>query len=249
MNVSEMRPCRKIAILQSNYIPWKGYFDIIAAVDEFVLFDEVQFTRRDWRNRNKIIVNGSATWLSIPVRSKGQFDAPIDEIAISDPGWAEQHWRSIHHAYRKAPYFPLYGPLLQTLFEQAAQLPLLSEVNELFLSNIAGWLELTTTFVRSRQVARHADDPTGRLVEICVGRGASLYLSGPAAKAYIRNEVFESAGVALRYADYAGYPVYDQKAASFEHGVSIIDGLMQCGPSARTHLKSVQAKDGLFARE
>ena len=247
MNGPEMRRSRKIAILQSNYIPWKGYFDIIAAVDEFVLFDEVQFTRRDWRNRNKIIVNGSATWLSIPVRSKGQFDAPIDEIEISDPGWAQQHWRSILHAYRKAPYFPHYGPLLQKLYEQAAHIPLLTDVNALFLTNIAGWLDLTTTFSRSRQVARLTDDPTQRLVDICTGRGAALYLSGPAAKAYIRSEAFESAGVELHYADYAGYPTYDQNTSSFEHGVSIIDVLMRCGPSARGHLKSIQAEDGLFA--
>src|SRR5262245_24354851 len=90
---------KAIAILQSNYIPWKGYFDIIAGVDEFVIFDEVQFTRRDWRNRNKVVVDGEVRWLTIPVKSKGRFEAPIDEIEVSEADWAERHWRIIRQGY------------------------------------------------------------------------------------------------------------------------------------------------------
>lgn len=238
---------KTIAILQSNYIPWKGYFDIIAAVDEFLIFDEVQFTRRDWRNRNKIILDGKLHWLTIPVSSKGRYHAPIDEMEVSDPSWPEKHWRSIKHAYGKAPFFTLYGPLLQDLYEQAAGYRLLTDINELFLRKLALTLELATEIRRTEGIARHATSPTARLVEICEARHARAYLSGPAAKSYIQADQFEAAGVALRYADYAGYPTYRQAAELFHHGVSIVDTLMQCGPETRLHLKSIQRTDGLLA--
>lgn len=241
-----MSKAKAIAILQSNYIPWKGYFDIIAGVDEFMIFDEVQFTRRDWRNRNKIIVNGSVQWLTIPVSSKGRYHAPIAEMEISEASWAEKHWRSIGHAYGKARFFPLYAPILEKLYERAAGLDLLTEVNELFLREIASLLELTPRFERTDRVPRRADSPTGRLVEICVARNALVYVSGPAARDYIEPGEFEAAGVALHYANYAGYPAYQQASPSFEHGVSIIDTLMHCGPDTRQHLKSIRRHGSLW---
>ena len=93
---------KKVAIVQSNYVPWKGYFDLIGMVDEFVLLDEVQFTRRDWRNRNKIKTPQGLTWLTIPVVSKGKYEQKISETRISDPGWCEKHWRTLQQNYRKA---------------------------------------------------------------------------------------------------------------------------------------------------
>jgi hypothetical protein len=247
-----MTKTKTIAILQSNYIPWKGYFDIIAAVDEFLIFDEVQFTRRDWRNRNRIIIDGAPHWLTIPVSSKGRFNAPIAEMEVSEAGWAEKHWRSIKHAYGKAPFFSLYGPVLEKLYEQAAALALLTEINELFLRRIATVLELATEFQHTSQIPRQTDSPTGRLVEICTGRKATVYVSGPAARDYIQTAEFEVAGVALHYANYAGYPTYQQvsgqqASGSFEHGVSIIDTLMRCGPQTREHLKSIQRPGGLLS--
>jgi WbqC-like protein family len=242
-----MTKTKTIAILQSNYIPWKGYFDIIAAVDEFLIFDEAQFTRRDWRNRNRIIIDGRLHWLTIPVSSKGRFNAPIAEMEVSERGWAEKHWRSIQHAYGKAPFFSLHGPPLEKLYEQAAKLPLLTEINELFLRGIATLLDLAPEFRHTSQIPRQAQSPTGRLVEICAGRKADVYVSGPAARDYIEVAEFAAAGVTLRYANYAGYPTYQQASESFEHGVSIVDTLMHCGPQARRHLKSIQRRDGLLS--
>ena len=242
-----MPAAKTIAILQSNYIPWKGYFDIIAAVDEFLIFDEAQFTRRDWRNRNKIIIAGRSHWLTIPVASKGRFEAPVREIEVSEPGWAEKHWRSVAGAYGKAPFFTLYGPLLEKTYAEVGALRLLSEINELFLRRLSGALGLATPFAHTHAVPRAADNPTARLVEICLAHGAAHYISGPAARDYIDTAQFERAGVALHYADYSGYPVYEQKAEPFEHGVSVIDALMRCGEGARGQLKSVRAKGGLLA--
>ncbi len=238
---------KTIAILQSNYIPWKGYFDIIAAVDEFVIFDEVQFTRRDWRNRNKIIAGGKPHWLTIPVASKGHYQSAIRDIRVADRGWAETHWRSITYTYGRAAFFTSCRQPLQEVFELASRETYLSAINDLLLSRIAGMLQLSTVFTYSEDVPRSTDDPTRRLVELCVARGATSYLSGPAARAYIEPEQFSEAGIELVYADYTGYPVYDQGSAQFEHGVSIIDLLMRFGPQARDHLKSTRDRRGLFA--
>lgn len=229
---------KTLVILQSNYIPWKGYFDLMAAADEFVIFDEVQFTRRDWRNRNKVIAAGKPHWLTIPVQSKGRYDATIDSMEVSDPGWAKAHWTTIRHSYARAPFFSEYGPMLEAAYREAGALTRLTEINELLLRALARPLGIGTPILRSDIVPRTTPDPTARLVEICVARGATAYISGPSARAYIKTEQFAAAGVSLCYANYADYPVYDQGTAVFEHGVSVIDTLMRCGLQTRSHLKS-----------
>lgn len=96
---------KKVAILQSNYIPWKGYFDIINMVDEFILYDDMQYTRRDWRNRNKIMTPTGLIWLTIPVENKGKFYQKINETKVLDHEWVDKHWRSIQYNYAKTEYF------------------------------------------------------------------------------------------------------------------------------------------------
>src|SRR5215467_1371033 len=101
---------KTIVILQSNYIPWKGYFDLMAAADEFLLFDEVQFTKNDWRNRNRIVLGGRLHWLTIPVRTAGRFGTAIERIEVSVKDWARKHWETLQQAYRGAPHFPFAAP-------------------------------------------------------------------------------------------------------------------------------------------
>src|SRR5208283_1807000 len=95
---------KSLAAIQSNYIPWKGYFDIINRVDEFMLYDDAQYTRRDWRNRNKIKTPRGLRWLTIPVRVKGKFHQKICETEISDPGWAAGHWQTLRQNYARAKH-------------------------------------------------------------------------------------------------------------------------------------------------
>ena len=236
---------KTIAILQSSYIPWKGYFDIIAAVDEFVIFDDVQYTRRDWRSRNRILVNGRPQWLTVPVSSKGSYDSPISEMRVADKSWAAKHWTTLRHAYGKAPFFAQHGPQVQAAYERAGNMELLGEINVMLLKMVCDILELATPFMRSEDVSRVATTPTGRLVEICVARGANAYVSGPAARAYIDAEVFDAAGVALFYANYIGYPTYDQgKGGPFEHAVSMLDAIFRIGGlAARDQLKALKSRD------
>lgn len=237
---------KTIVIVQSNYIPWKGYFDLLAAADEFVIYDEVQYTRRDWRNRNKIIINGTPHWLTIPVQTKGNFDAAIDDIRVESADWAPNHWRTIELNYQRASHFQTIAPVLSRAYAEAARFERLSEINEHFLRTIAEILQIMTPMRQSRSISRNTQDPTSRLVEICKELQATDYISGPSASSYIKREQFEAAGIALHYANYSGYPVYEQKSSAFEHGVSIIDVLFRCGLEARAHLKSYNDADSFL---
>jgi WbqC-like protein family len=230
---------KTIVILQSNYLPWKGYFDLMAAADEFLLFDEAQFTKNDWRNRNRIVLNGKLHWLTLPIRTAGRFGAAICDVEVADADWAASHWQTIRQAYRDAPYFKAIGPVLEQDYAATARLDRLSRINEHFLRSIAKLLQLETTILDASIVPRTSDDPTRRLLEICQARGATHYVSGPAARNYLDLSVFRAAGIAVYFADYSGYPAYPQGRSPLEHGVSVIDPLMQCGPDARRHLKAL----------
>jgi hypothetical protein len=248
MGLPSMTPGKTLVILQSNYIPWKGYFDLMAAADEFVIYDEVQFTKNDWRNRNRIVLNGKLHWLTISVKTAGLFGQPIDRIEISDKSWARGHWDSIRQAYRNSEHFHQISAVLADAYQEAASLRRLTDINELFLRRIADILELPAQIFRAEIVPRASEDPTERLIELCRARNATKYLSGPAARSYIRADLFANAGIALHYADYSGYPTYSQAMDPFEHGVSILDVLFHCGAaSARAQLKSISSPGGLQA--
>jgi hypothetical protein len=225
------------AIVQSNYIPWKGYFDLINSVDEFVLFDCVQYTRRDWRNRNRIKTAREVVWLSVPVQSKGNYEAPIDGILVSDPNWAEQHWETIRHSYAKAPFFDYFADRIKGCYEKAASKPRLSEINRLFIDAVCSILGIQTRITDSRQYALN-EDRNLRLAGICRQLGATRYLSGPAAKGYLDESLFLAHGAKVEWMSYDHYPEYAQTTLPFEHSVSILDLLFNTGPDARQYMKS-----------
>jgi hypothetical protein len=227
---------RKIAILQSNYIPWKGYFDLINLVDEFILYDDMQYTRRDWRNRNIIKTSGGPLWLTIPVEVKGKYFQKINDTTISDTTWAKRHWTSIVHNYSKAKYFPMHRGLFENLYLNLEE-RFLSRVNYLFLTAICEILGITTKISWSMDY-NLANGKTERLVDLCKQAGATEYVSGPAAGHYIEEELFGREGIALQYIDYSSYPEYTQLYPPFEHQVSIIDLIFNEGPEATKYMKS-----------
>jgi hypothetical protein len=227
---------KTVAVVQSNYVPWKGYFDLIRVADEFVLFDDVQYTRRDWRNRNRIKTTDGLQWLTIPVEVKGKYTQRIRDARVSDRAWAAGHWVRIRHAYAKAPHFLEFADLFGELYAQAARLTSLSEINERFLRAVCGVLGITTRITSSADYDVSNPDPTGRLVDVCTQARATAYLSGPAARAYLDEAVFDRAGVGVRYMDYAGYPEYPQLHGPFEHAVSVLDLLFMTGPRAAEYL-------------
>ena len=227
---------KKVATVQSNYIPWKGYFDLINLVDEFVLFDDMQYTKRDWRNRNKIKTPKGLMWLTIPVQVKGKYSQKIRETVISDAGWNGRHWKSVIHNYSRAEYFRVYRELFEDLYLGSNE-RFLSQINYRFLSAVCEILGIKTKLSWSMDY-RLLEGKTERLVDLCKQAGATEYLSGPTAKGYIEEELFRNEGITLRYMDYSGYPEYSQLFPPFEHHVSIIDLIFNEGPNATKYMKS-----------
>ncbi|MBX9690071.1 MAG: WbqC family protein [Candidatus Obscuribacterales bacterium] len=230
----------KVAILQSSYIPWKGYFDQINSVDAFVLYDCVQFTRRDWRNRNKIKTPHGLHWLSIPVEVKGKYFQSIFDTKIADKSWAQEHFLSLKHHYAKANHFQDYEAELKEIYGEAAEIESLSKVNHLFLSRICKWLGINTP-LRWADEFTLAEGKTERLFGICKSLNADIYISGPAAKDYLDEAVFNNNQMRVEWADYSGYPEYKQLHPPFEHGVTILDLLFNEGPQAQQYMKSFRA--------
>jgi len=225
-----------VAILQSNYIPWRGYFDLINSVDEFILYDDMQYTRRDWRNRNVIKTPGGLSWLTIPVQVKGKYLQAIKDTLLVDQQWASDHWRSIVHNYSKARYFPQYQELFQDLY-LGLQETLLSQINFRFIAAICRVLGISTRISWSMDYEL-SGDKTEKLVNLCKQAGATNYLSGPAAKSYLDEAIFERAGISVAYMDYSGYREYAQLYPPFQSQVSVIDLIFNEGPDAPRYLKS-----------
>lgn len=220
----------RICIVQSCYIPWKGFFDLVGRCDEYVIFDRMQYVKRHWHNRNRIKTANGPEWLTIPVITKGRFDQAIDEVLIEKP-WAEKHWRALELAYGRAPFFDALAPVVRTWYERADKQARLTDVNELFAREIAGLLGLRTRIVRD--TAYPVDGvKTERLLAIARAAGADRYLSGPSARVYLDEGQLAAGGVTTEWMSYDGYPEYLQLHGNFEHAVSVLDLLFNAGPEA-----------------
>ncbi len=228
---------KKVAILQSSYIPWKGYFDQINSVETFVLYDCVQYTRRDWRNRNKIKTAHGLHWLSIPVDAKGKFLQTIAETEIAEKTWAKEHLLSLKHHYARAPYFADYADELKEIYGLAGEMDKLSHVNHLFLSRICKWLAIDTP-LRWADEFHLEEGKSERLLGICKQLNADVYISGPAARDYLDVSIFNDVGMQVEWADYSGYQEYKQVHPPFEHAVTVLDLLFNEGPNAHKYMKS-----------
>jgi hypothetical protein len=232
---SEALAHKRVGIIQSNYIPWKGYFDFIASVDEFVFLDDVQYTRRDWRNRNRIKTQRGLSWLTIPVDAKGNYLEPIDRIRIADPNWVDEHLGTLRHAYARAAHFKQEWEWIEPLYRSVQSMELLSAVNRRLTEGICRRLNIETPFRLSRDVAT-VHGKNERLLAICRALGATEYLSGPAARPYIDETAWNAAGIKVLYKSYEGYPEYPQLHGTFEHHVTVLDVLFNTGNDAQRYL-------------
>jgi len=224
---------KKVAILQSNYIPWKGYFDMIAAADEFILYDTVQFTKNDWRNRNKIKTPKGLEWLSIPVGHG--IDRRICDVVLPDSRWQEKHWKALMSNYGRAPYFDEVAAVMEPLYRQRNYTNL-SELNRTLIEAVCGYLNISTKISNSWDYPL-IDGKTERLVDLCLQAGGTEYISGPAAKDYLQEPLFSERGIKLTWFDYEGYPEYPQLWKGFVHNVTILDLLFNCGKDSPRYMR------------
>lgn len=226
-----------VAIVQSSYIPWKGYFDLIRAADEFILLDDVQFTKRDWRSRNRIKTKDGLCWLTIPVHTSGRYQQRIMDTTIADPAWFERHWQTIHNAYARTPFFDAYAPQVRQAYERVTSARL-SDVNRSLIECACQMLGITTP-IRWSSEYHPREGRNERLIDLCVKSGATDYLSGPSARGYVDEAAFADAGVTVHFVDYSGYREYPQPYPPFEHAVSVLDLLFCTGPGATDYLKDL----------
>lgn len=217
----------KVAILQSNYIPWKGYFDLIHDVDLFIFYDDVQYTHSDWRHRNKLMTKNGPQWLTIPAGH--DLKRLICEVEITDQRWKQQHRSIIEQNYRNAPFFRESQPLLDFLYENS--ITNLSDYNQRAIKHLSDILDIRTQFTDSRLLAVNGRK-TERLIGILEKVGATKYISGPSARDYIDEPLFVEAGIELVYKEYPGYPAYHQCFSPFSPLVTVLDLLFNAGPEA-----------------
>lgn len=227
---------KKVLITQSNYIPWKGYFDAINMADEMILFDDMQYTKRDWRNRNMIKTAQGPQWLSIPVEVKGKYFQKIRDTVISEKEWAKNHWKTILLNYSKSRFFKEYKDLFEDLFLSCNE-TYLSEINFRFISAINKILGITTKISWSSEYEL-LEGRTQRLVSLCKNLGATEYLTGPAAKNYMDETLFFNENIKITYLNYENYPEYNQLFPPFTHAVSAIDLIFNEGKNATQFMKS-----------
>ena len=227
---------KKIVITQSNYIPWKGYFDSIAISDEFVIYDDMQYTKRDWRNRNIIKTNNGLKWLTIPVEVKGKFFQKIKDTKISDKNWNINHLSTLKHNYKNSNKFNEVKDFIEDLYFNATQ-NYLTEINVHFLTELSKYLKIRQNFKFSSEF-NLSEDRNQRLVDICLKLNGNQYFSGPAARNYMNESLFEKSGIEVIYFDYSGYKEYEQLYPPFEHGVSILDLIFNTGEDAYKYLKN-----------
>lgn len=234
-----MNPQKRVAILQSSYLPWKGYFDIIHDVDMFIFFDDVQFTHRDWRSRNKVVANGKPLWLTVPTGN--DVKRLINEVHLPDPGWQRKHWSTIRHAYAKSPNFRDHAEAFEHIY-LGKNWTSLSEMNQFVTRMIASDILGIRTEFRDSIEFNATGSKQDRLIDLLIKADATHYLSGPAARTYIDPARFEEAGIQLEYKDYTGYPEYKQSSETFEHAVSVLDLLFNTGPAAPDYIWGWRSK-------
>jgi hypothetical protein len=225
---------KRIAIVQSNYIPWKGYFDLIGAVDTFVFYDTVQFTKNDWRNRNLICTQSGIRWVTVPV---GQaIHRTIDSVTINDAVWQRKHWSTFVASYSKAPFFKMYRPLIEPLYLSERWYSL-SALNQSIIRTLSKEVFKFSTEFASASDFNLQGGPTEKLVQLVLKLDGTSYLSGPSAKSYLDQTAFERSGITLEFANYAGYPEYSQRSHPFTHQVSALDLIWNTGDNSKLYLK------------
>ena len=219
----------KIAILQSNYIPWYGYFKIISEVDLFIFFDIAQYTKNDWRNRNRILVNNSPLWLTIPVGDN--INRKITDVQLPSGTWRDKHIKSLTYAYLKAPYFHLIEKFILPIIDDRS-IRTLSELNQNLITSVSRDIfELQTVFHSLREDMIHGS-PSKRIAKIVESFGGTTYVSGPSASNYLDPNDFNEVDIILKYINYGDLDPKSNLTNREDTMLSIVHGIAWYGQNA-----------------
>ncbi|WP_424096599.1 WbqC family protein [Moorena producens] len=220
-----------VSINQPAYIPWLGYFHRIAVSDVHIVLDHVQFEKNSFTNRNKVRTSNGWSWLTVPVKTKNRFgNLSIKSLEIENqPNWKQKHWKTLLNNYRKAPYFEMYSSFFLSVYQKEWQT--LNDLCQIVTSYLLDTLGIKTRILFSSQM-----NPQGLkdslVLDLCQKVNAQTYLSGALGKNYLREEIFEEAGIQVTYQDYH-HPQYEQcQSGDFEPFLSAIDLIFNHGPDS-----------------
>lgn len=224
----------RVGVIQSCFIPWRGYFDFMRSVDVFVFYDDVQYSKNSWRNRNRIKTPDGPRWITVPVRHRSLSQLICETEIDERSDWRSSHFRLWRDSYASARYFEDVLPLLGDLGRTETWT--LSELNVRLTRAVAGYLGIKTPTIMSTEF-KCSGSSTGRLIDLLKKAGATTYLSGPSADEYLDKEQFRRAGICLEYKSY-DYAPYPQLWGAFEGAVSVLDLIANCGPESHAFLRS-----------
>lgn len=225
----------KVVIIQPSFLPWRGYFHLIQRSDIFVFYDDVQYDKHSWRNRNQIKTPNGPQWITVPVLTKNKFGQKINEIEInnSNKGWQRKILGSIFLNYKKAKFYDRYIPVVDNILSK--EWPSLCALDVYATKKICEILGIKAQFFISSEL-NVSGDKISRLINICKKLGGTHYISGPSAKNYLKDtEEFTKNGIKLEFHDY-NYPEYTQLYGKFEPAVSIIDLIFNCGDESPEYI-------------
>jgi hypothetical protein len=223
----------RAGIIQSNYVPWRGYFDFMASVDVFVIYDDVQYSTGSWRNRNQLKTADGLKWMTVPVKKKLGLAIDETEVEYAHP-WMEQHRGLLKASLGKCPFFRDASDLWERGVSGRGRT--ISELNVALIREICAYLHIETPLRFSRDYTL-SGVKTERLIQLLRQVGATTYVSGPAAKDYLEHDRFRSEGIRLEYKSY-DYEPYAQPFGEFAGAVSILDLIANRGPDAVQLLRS-----------
>lgn len=241
----------RVVILQPGYLPWLGFFDLMFKADIFVIFDNVQYTIRDWRSRNRIKTPNGVFWLTVPVKARGARESLIKDIEVDNgQQWQQKHLKSLESFYKKAKFFADIYEIISDVYRKSYEF--LIDLDMDFTLKVYQYFSLNAKIVFSSEipVAGNKDE---KLLSICKYFNATHYLSGNAAKGYLRESIFIAEGINVEWHNYQ-HPYYSQlwlQEQGFISHLSIIDLLFNHGPDALAILtgeKIIPKPEGMVIR-
>lgn len=222
-----------LVVLQPGYLPWLGYFDQLRRADVFIHYDDVQFDKNGWRNRNRIKTANGVQWLSVPVRHG--LDRLTDIAIDNRRDWRRKHLAGVAQAYAGAPFVGRYLPELEEVLG-GRQWDRLVDLDIALVERMCAWLGLERQIVRSSELDV-AGERSERLLALCRHVGATTYLSGDAARSYLDLEMFRDAGIRVEWQSYR-HPTYAQRHGEFVPYLSALDLIFNCGPDSLSVIAS-----------
>ena len=227
----------KVVITQPTYLPWIGYFDLIAQADVFIVLDDVQFEKQSWQQRNRIKTTAGLQWLTVPVKFRGRLNQLIREVEIREPDFWHVHVRAIELAYRRAANFEKYFPVVSDILQRLSDGKLL-DLNVSLLRWLLEELNIKTPLVLASSLSL-TGKRTEHLANLCQAVGAKEYLSPRGSSAYLLQEgdLLLQRGVEVRFQNYQ-HPVYQQLFGDFQPFACVLDLLFNEGHSAIEIIRS-----------